>query len=233
MMRSARFATLAAAALGLAAPVARATAQDGAKPTVAVLFFNNTGFTKDARDYDALSKGLADFLITRMGENPNIRLIDREQAQRMFDAQKLAVGTRMDRELAVRIGKLLGAQHMIFGGYMADPQGNLRIDARAVGVERGVIEYTDRLQDKGDNILALIDALAGRMSAGMNLPAAQAGTLPASPLPMKYALMYGRALDLSDHGDRAGAAELLGALLKDFPAFEPAKKARARLTSGG
>jgi TolB-like protein len=236
MMRFARFATSAAAALGLAAPVARAVAQETAKPTVAILFFNNNVFAKDARDYDGLRKGLADLLITEMAENPNIRLIDRDQAQRMFDAQKLAAGTHVDRELAVRVGKLLGAQHMIFGGYMADMQGNLRIDARAVGVERGVIEYTERMQDKGDNVMGLIGALADRLNAGMNLPAMPAGAQPAAApgaLPMKYALMYGRALDLSDHGDRTGAVELLGAVLKDFPAFEPAKKARARLTSGG
>ena len=262
MNRIARFATLAAAALGVAAPVAPALAQTDTRPTVAIMFFNNNVFTKDARDFDGLSKGIADFLITEMASNPNIRLIERDQVQKLIDEQKLVTGGQVDRETAVRVGKLLGAQHMVFGGFMADPKGNFRIDARAVGVEQGVIEYSERVQDKSDNVMALIETLAGKLNAGMHLPAksarssdaggpsapvagvmapatsgavaVQAGAPAASlRLPMKYAVMYGKALDMTDRGDRTRAVELFGAVLKEFPDFEPAKKARARLSAGG
>lgn len=255
MKRPARFATLAAALLGLAAPVASVLAQADARPTVAIMFFNNNVFTKDARDYDGLSKGIADFLITEMAANPNIRLIERDQVQKLIDEQKLVTGGQVDRETAVRVGKLLGAQHMIFGGFMADPKGNFRIDARAVDVEQGVIEYSERVQDKSDNVMDLIGSLAGKLNAGMHLPPApartgdasrraaptvagavaqQAGAPVAAPrLPMKYAVMYGKALDMTDHGDKTRAVELFGAVLNEFPDFEPAKKAKARLTTGG
>lgn len=255
MKCSARFATLAAALLGIAAPVASALAQADARPTVAIMFFNNNVFTKDARDYDGLSKGIADFLITEMAANQNIRLIERDQVQKLIDEQKLVTGGQVDRETAVRVGKLLGAQHMIFGGFMADPKGNFRIDARAVGVEQGVIEYSERVQDKSDNVMDLIGTLAGKLNAGMHLPpmpartgdagrmaapavtgavAQQAGAPTAAPkLPMKYAVMYGKALDMTDRGDKTRAVELFGAVLKEFPDFEPAKKAKARLTTGG
>ena len=254
MKCSARFATLVAALLGVAAPVASVLAQADARPTVAIMFFNNNVFTKDARDYDGLSKGIADLLITEMAANQNIRLIERDQVQKLIDEQKLVTGGQVDRETAVRVGKLLGAQHMIFGGFMADPKGNFRIDARAVGVEQGVIEYSERVQDKSDNVMDLIGALAGKLNAGMHLPpmpartgdagrmaapavtgaVAQAGAPTAAPkLPMKYAVMYGKALDMTDRGDKARAVELFGAVLKEFPDFEPAKKAKARLTTGG
>src|SRR6478672_6571763 len=171
MKRSARFATLAAALLGVAAPVASVLAQADARPTVAIMFFNNNVFTKDARDYDGLSKGIADFLITEMAANPNIRLIERDQVQKLIDEQKLVTGGQVDRETAVRVGKLLGAQHMIFGGFMADPKGNFRIDARAVGVEQGVIEYSERVQDRSDNVMDLIGQLAGHLNSGLRLGA--------------------------------------------------------------
>jgi TolB-like protein len=255
MNRTARFATMVLAASGLAAPVAPVLAQADTRPTVAIMFFNNNVFTKDARDYDGLSKGIADFLITEMAANPGIRLIERDQVQKLVDEQKLVAGGQVDRETAVRVGKLLGAQHMIFGGFMADPKGNFRIDARAVGVERGVIEYSERVQDRSDNVMELIGALAGKLNAGMHLPAMpsrtgeagrsaapamsgavalQAGAPAASPkLPMKYAVMYGKALDMTDRGDRTRAVELFGAVLKEFPDFEPAKRAKAKLTAGG
>jgi len=254
MNRIARIAMTAAAVVGVAAPAAPVLAQADSRPTVAVMFFNNNVFTKDARDFDGLSKGIADFLITEMAANPNIRLIERDQVQKLVDEQKLVTGGQVDRETAVRVGKLLGAQHMIFGGFMADPKGNFRIDARAVGVERGVIEYSERVQDKSDNVMELIGTLAGKLNSGLRLPAMpartgdagsmaapaasgavaqQAGAPSPSPrLPMKYAVMYGKALDMSDRGEKTRAVELFGAVLKEFPDFEPAKKAQARLAAG-
>jgi TolB-like protein len=248
MTRTIRFAIATAAVLGMAAPLVSAKAQADSRPTVAIVLFNNNVVTRDARDYDGLGKGIADILITEMAANPNIRPIEREKVQTLIDEQKLATGAQVDRETAVRVGKLLGAQHVVFGGFMTDPKGNFRIDARAVGVEQGVIEYSERVQDRSDNVMELIGTLAGRLNTGMRLPATslrtgdpgaaavavQAGAPAASRrLPMKYAVMYGKALDMSDRGDKTRAVALLGALLEEFPDFEPAKKAQARLTSGG
>jgi TolB-like protein len=240
-----RIALFAVAATALAMPRESVVAQSG-KPTVAIMYFNNNVFTKDARDYDGLSKGVPDFLITEMSANAGIRVIERDQVQKLIDEQRLVGGGQVDRETAVKVGKLLGAQHMVFGGFMADPKGNFRIDARAVNVESGAIEYTDRVQDKSDNVLALISQLAGRLNAGLKLPAMPSRTGDASPapgarqagapsgakLPMRYAVMYGKALDMADKGDRTRAVELFGAVLKDFPDYAPAKNGMAKVKPG-
>src|SRR6476659_6360717 len=165
-----RTALLVLAGVGLLAAREPAAAQ-AAKPTVAIMYFNNNVFTKDAHDYDGLTKGVPDFLISEMASNPNIRVIERDQVQKLIDEQKLTSGGQVDRETAVKVGKLLGAQHMIFGGFMADPKGNFRIDARAVGVEQGVIEYSERVQDRSDNVMGLIGQLAGRLNSGLKLGA--------------------------------------------------------------
>ncbi len=248
MNRIARFATIAGAALGVAAPVAPALAQADAKPTVAIMFFDNNVYSKGARDFDGLGKGIADFLIVEMSANPGIRVLERGQVQKLVDEQKLAAGSPVDRETAVRIGRLLGVEHVIFGGYTADPSGSVRIDARAVAVEQGVIEYSERMQAKSDDVLTLTGRLARKLNAGMHLPpmasrsgdaggvagAQQAGApTGSSSLPMKYVVMYGRALDLADRGEKGRAVELLAVVLKEYPDFEPARKARARLSGGG
>jgi TolB-like protein len=244
MNRPTRIALFAIAALAAAAP-RDLVAQTG-KPTVAIMYFNNNVFTKDARDYDGLTKGVPDFLITEMSVNQGIRVIERDQVQKLIDEQRLVGSGQVDRETAVKVGKLLGAQHMIFGGFMADPKGNFRIDARAVNVETGAIEYTDRVQDRSDNVLALITQLAGRLNSGLKLPAMptrtgdaspssgaqQAGAPNASKLPMRYAVMYGKALDMSDKGDKAHAAELFGAVLKEFPDYAPARHGMAKVKPG-
>ena len=217
---------------GLLAAREPAAAQ-AAKPTVAIMYFNNNVFTKDARDYDGLTKGVPDFLVSEMSSNPNIRVIERDQVQKLIDEQKLTSGGQVDRETAVKVGKLLGAQHMIFGGFMADPKGNFRIDARAVNVETGAIEYTDRVQDHGDNVMALIGQLAGHLNSGLKLGApARTGDV-GTRLPMRVAVLYGKALDMADRGDKAKAVELFGAVLKEFPDYAPAKSGLAKVKPGG
>ena len=244
MTRLSRMAVLALAA-GLLAPLGAATAQ-AARPTVAIMYFNNNVFTKDARDYDGLSKGVADFLITEMSSNASIRVVERDQVQRLIDEQKLVGAGQVDRETAVKVGKLLGAQHMIFGGFTADPKGNFRIDARAVNVETGAIEFTDRVQDQSDNVLGLIGQLATRLNAGLKLPpsatrtgdvgappgAQQAGAPSPTKLPMRVAVLYGKALDMADKGDKVRAVELFGAVLKEFPDYTPARTGMAKVKPG-
>jgi TolB-like protein len=245
MTHRTRIALLALAGVALIAPRETAVAQAG-KPTVAIMYFNNNVFTKDARDYDGLMKGVPDFLVTEMSANPGIRVVERDQVQKLVDEQRLAGGGQVDRETAVKVGKLLGAQHMIFGGFMADPKGNFRIDARAVNVETGAIEYTDRVQDKSDNVLALISQLAGRLNSGLKLPgspvrtgdasgasgAQQAGAPTAVKLPMRVAVLYGKALDMKDKGDKARAVELFNAVLNEFPDYMPARSGLAKVKPG-
>ena len=232
MTRFIRTALLSATAVALAAPCQSIVAQ-GAKPTVAIMYFNNNVFTKDARDFDGLSKGVPDFLITEMSANTGIRVIERDQVQKLIDEQKLVSGGQVDLATAAKVGKLLGAQHMIFGGFMADPKGNFRIDARAVNVETGAVEYTDRVQDHGDNVMALIGQLANHLNAGLKLGAPTRTGGVGTRLPMRVAVLYGKALDMADRGDKAKAVELFGAVLKEFPDYAPAKNGLAKVKPGG
>ena len=249
MTRITRVVSLAAAVVGLAAPVAAVHAQG--KPTVAILAFENGSFGKDAKDYDGLTKGVPGFLVTDMSTNANIRVIERGEVQKLVDEQKLTKDGHVDQATAVKVGKLLGAGHMIFGTYMVDPKGNFRLDARAVNVETGEIEHVDRVDDKADNIVTAIGAMASKLNSGMKLPAMTKRTGDASPsanpstgaaaaaagplpkLPMRYAVMYGKALDLADHGNKKEASELYGKLLADFPTYTPARVEKDKLTKSG
>jgi TolB-like protein len=253
MTRTARFVSLAAVVAVLVAPLATVQAQKEGKPTVAILAFENGSFGPSAKDYDGLTKGVPGFLVTEMTSNPNIRVIERGEVQKLVDEQKLAKDGHVDQATAVKIGILLGAQHMIFGTFMIDPKGNFRIDARAVSVETSAIEHVERVDDKADNIMTSISTLAGKLNTGMHLPAmparrtgdaspaagAQQSSAPstvntatpsATPkLPMRVAVMYGKALDLKDHHENGKALELFNAVLKEFPTYEPANAERAKL----
>src|SRR5260221_406308 len=181
-----------------------------------------------------------------------VRVVEREQVQKVVDEQSLVKGGLIGKETTIKIGKLLGAQHMIMGGFMKDPKDNIRIDARAVNVETGEIEYTERVDDKADNIMTAVANLAGKLNTGMHLPAPvrrtgdatpapspaaqQAGTPAAAPtptttMPMRVAVLYGKALDQKDKGNKSAAVELFSAVLKEFPNYEPAQREKNSLTN--
>ena len=245
MTRTARFVSLAATVACLVAPLTAIHAQKNENPTVAIMQFTNGSFGKDARDYDGLSKGIPAFLITDMSANPNLRVLERDQVQRLVDEQKLVTGGQVDQATAVKIGKLLGAHHMIWGTYWIYPKGNFRIDARAVDVESGLIEHVERVDDRADNIMTSIGMLASKLNTGMHLPpmpalrtrdaspppGAQQAAAPAPTpkLPMRVAVMYGKALDMKDHGEKGKALELFNAVLKEFPSYEPANAEKTKL----
>ena len=69
MTRMTRFAPLAAAVLGLVAPLS-AHAQKEGKPTVAIMVFDNGAYGKDRLDYDGLTKSVPAFLVTPPRPSP-------------------------------------------------------------------------------------------------------------------------------------------------------------------
>ena len=217
------------AAACAAGPAARA---QQSKPVVAVMLFNNDADPRTARDYDGLNKAIADFLSTEMSTNPNVRVVDRVQVQKAIDALRLPRGARITRESSVAAAKSLGAQTMIVGRFAPDAQGNFRIDARAVDVASGGVAFTDRVQSRADSIVPLVAGLASRLYGGMGVAPATSAAV-AVRLPMRTAITYGQALDAADRGENARATELYGAVLKDYPDYEPAKRGLARLKPRG
>jgi TolB-like protein len=191
------------------------------KPTVAVMYFNNGALSKHD-DYQPLSKGIADVLITELAANDSIRVVERDQLQKLLEEQDLDASGRVDKATAVKVGKLLGAQHMIFGGFVIDMKGRMRLDARAVNVETSEIEYVSTVSDDADDVLALISKLAAQLNDGMKLPARpgearSAKSSRSNPAALKSLILYARAVGAQDARDTQQAATLYKQFLDSSP----------------
>src|SRR6185437_1853125 len=110
------------AALTLAHPL-HAQAPTDTRPTVAVMFFTDGAIGKEHETLAPLSGGIADMLITDLSVNEKIRVVERDNLKKLMDEQNLSAGGRVDQETAVKVGKLLGVHHMIFGGFVTDGRG--------------------------------------------------------------------------------------------------------------
>ena len=160
-------------ALVAAAPLAissLAKAQEH-RPVVAVLYFDNNSIGKDRADYDGLGKGIADLLITDMASNPRVRVVEREKVQKVLEEQNLVKAGSIDQNTAVKLGKILGAQYMITGGFLSDGRGNMVLTSRAINVETSEITNPSRVQEKTDDVLGLIAKMSSKLNDDLKLPA--------------------------------------------------------------
>jgi sugar phosphate isomerase/epimerase len=223
MNRIARLAIAIAATAALAAP--RTIAAQGAGQAVAVAPFNLHEARRDARDFHGVGTAIADLLAAELRAG-GVGVADRGPMQRTVALQPRGREGMLGREGAVAAAKVLGAQHVVYGGFTADQAGNVRLDARAVNVGSSAVEATERLQGHGDEIPAMVHQLAARLASAMSLTLAQ-GAPQAGPVPLRALADYGKALEAMDHGDRAGARSLLQALVQDHPDFAPARAALA------
>ena len=207
-----------------------------ARPTVAVLYFTNGAFVR-AADYAPLSKGMAEMLITSLAQNPGVRVVERDRLQALLEEQNLSTNGRVDQETAVRVGKVLGAHHLLLGAFVIDGRDNLRIDVRSVNTETSQIEYVQTATGKADQLFAVVDQLGAKLNAGLKLPpmpvrvravssAGATAAPPKGPEQFRAVMLMSRALERQDRGDKAGAIALYKSALEAYPGFE---RARVRL----
>jgi hypothetical protein len=221
------------AALAFAVP-SLATAQGGGKPTVAVLPFDNSAIGKANSELEPLRKGAQDLLLGELAGNPSIRVVERDQIQKIIEEQNLSKANLTDPATAVKIGKLLGVHHMVVGAFITDPKGRITFTARAFAVETSLIEYPNpsvknpKVTGKVEDFMELINELAGKLNAGLKLPdiparVGEAQKEAAKKVPYEAIALYSKALAAKDAGNKAEAVTLFKKSLDKFPQFDKAQ----------
>jgi TolB-like protein len=221
------------AALAVVAP-AVVSAQGGSKPTVAVLYFNNGAIGTANAELQPLSKGIADMLIGELAANPGIRVVERDQIQKVLEEQKLSTDGKVDNETAVKVGKLVGAHYMVTGGFVTDRSNRMRFTARVFKTETSEIVFpaaggpTGVVNGKVDDFMDLVVQLAQKINAGAKLPdiptrVGEARKEAAKKVPYEAIALYSKGLAAKDAGNKAEAVTLFNKALSKFPAFEKAE----------
>jgi TolB-like protein len=207
------------ALLSLAAPVAAQDAPATTRPVVAVMSFTNSAI-KNHDLYEPFSVGVAGMLIAEMRANTSIELVERQRLREVLDELQLGQSGSVDPSTAARVGKVLGAQHMIFGVFMIDLRGKLRIDARSVNVETSLVEHVETVQDDEDNLYRAVERLGRQLNTGLKLPGRvpEARESRASRRGQVLAdLKFARALQEEERKNPMRAAELYREYLVESP----------------
>ncbi len=117
---------------------------------VAVMPFENHSMGMPPAKTQGLGQMLADRISEELLGQANLRLVDRDSLQKVLEELSLGSSEIAHAENRLRLGKLLGANYFIMGGFTAfgatllgalsPASEGVRIDGRIIDVETGAVE---------------------------------------------------------------------------------------------
>lgn len=194
---------LTAAALVLAAPAPRTLSQP-----VAVMPFKNLN---DDATLSWLSKGIAESMVSDLRRTGQVKVVERDQLDRALTEILLQGAKPAEESTAAQVGKLVGARTMVLGSFQKAGS-ELRINARFVEVETGVVLDSAKTTGPVTKVFALQDEVVDRL-LGTKAPARPVRRESAKTV--KAYELWTKSLDGSD-AERVG---LLKASLAEDPEF--------------
>jgi TolB-like protein len=168
------------AAAALAFP-ALATAQADTRPIVVVFTFTNSSIGPARADFDGVATGIQDLLISDLASSTKVRVVDRARISEILAEQNMVKNGQVDPETAVRLGKILGAQYAITGGFIADKSGNAVMTGRTIDIETTLIANPQKITGKADDVLGMIAQLSSKIGSDVKVTPKGAGGAKSAP----------------------------------------------------
>ncbi len=107
--------------------------------TIAIMKFDNHSIGEYQEELGLLSKGLSDFFAFDFAKISSFKVIERDKINFILEEIKLQQSGTVNRSTAVQVGKLLGAQYMVFGSITQMDARHTRMIVRVVSVETSEI----------------------------------------------------------------------------------------------
>ena len=198
---------------------------------LAIIYFDNSG---GEPSMDKLKKGLADMLITDLSNVNMLDIVERDKLEALLKEQKLSNSKEFDSKTAAKVGKLLGAQVILTGGYF-EMMGSLRIDARFIDVETGKILKSDGVDGQTSAFFKIQKQLSWKIIKNMDTKISDDEKMVLTASENTKALTiedlneYSKALDFYDQGKNSEAKKIADKLKNKYPDFVPLKNLLLKL----
>lgn len=176
---------------------------------IAVMPFKNLNQDKST---DWLEKGIAETMISDLKKSgSSATVVERGQVEKAL--QEIALqGREATSSEAAGVGKLLGAKTIVLGAYQQSGK-QMRINARFVAVETGVVLETAKVTGSIEGVFALQDQIVDKLLGIAKPPAARPKRKTTTQAVEAYRL-YAMSLDTATDAERVG-------LLKRSVAADP------------
>ncbi|MDF1561637.1 MAG: FlgO family outer membrane protein [Deltaproteobacteria bacterium] len=199
----------------LGAPQASRAARPKAEGPVAVLPFKN--LNRDP-EQEWMARGIAETLVSDLKRTSKLVVVERDQIERAMSEIALQQDGEVSTSNAVKVGKLVGARTIVLGSYQRAGS-QLRLNARFVQTETGLVLDTAKVTGQAKQVFALQDRLVNQLldlSSGRNKQARARKPPPATEKTLKAYRLYAMAMTTATD---AGQAKLLREAVAEEPDF--------------
>lgn len=205
------------------------TVQAQEKIAMVIMPFKN--ISQNTAD-DWLKDSFSENLTAGLSAVPELRLIERAEVDVLIKEQIFAQTALVDSQKAPQIGKLLGAQYMVLGGYQKVGE-SLVIQARVVNISTGEIlsETVTRVKGESSKLFDLQEELALKLVENLKLtsvfPAIKQKienrlVTTSSPLAHQYYMLAKKELELGAEHSLNQSLKLLHEALRLDPKYAQA-----------
>ncbi|MFZ5518392.1 MAG: CsgG/HfaB family protein [Candidatus Zhuqueibacterota bacterium] len=192
--------------------------------TIALLDFSNNSLF-DKEKYSSLSPGLAEIMITELSKIKAFKLVERKKINALIEEMQLSQSGLISEESNIQVGKLLGAQYLVFGSYMVNSKDKVRIDVRIVEVETGLTIKAEEVTDKLDKIFDIIKKLNDKIIKDLDikLSSAERQTLDEGSASLEVIAYFSQGIAFEEKKEFEKAKQMYIKALKSDQSYEPAK----------
>jgi curli biogenesis system outer membrane secretion channel CsgG len=196
-------------------------AQAAALPAVVVWDFDNqtasSALPADRIDY--LRRSLSENLTVTLLQVQGLPVVERQRLKDLLAEQQLTAGALADEDTRLRLGQIVGAQRMVFGGFFV-LGGDVQVHVRVVDTASSRVVFSDETTSPLPAVMQQVAAMNARLARALGAGAA-AG---ARSHPPELWQAYDSALARADAGELDAAVAALQALLARHPDFTPAER---------
>jgi TolB-like protein len=168
--------------------------------TIAVIDFDGTHLNAELAP---LARGLAEFTTIDLAKVKSLRVVDRLKIDMIIEELKLSASSAVDPSTAPRMGKLLGAKHIVGGAVMDMGATGLRLDGVLINIGDSSSMMTAPAEGKLNEIFRVQKDFVFSILADLDitLTAAERDAISEVPTESYLAfLAYCRGLDFQKRG---------------------------------
>ena len=165
-----------------------------------------------------LRRTLAEGLVSALLATPGQVVVDRLRLREVLAEQKLGAQALADDATRLRLGRILGAERMVFGGFIV-VGGEVQVHLRVIETATSRVLFSDEATAAFDTVMQQQPQWAARVARALG------GRGAAGAVHMAETWQaHDAALALADAGRLDEALAALQRLLQAQPTFEPAER---------
>lgn len=186
-------------------------------PAVVVWDFDDQSAAPAARGA-YLQRSLSENLTAALLQVPGLPVVERQRLRALLAEQNLGSAALADDDARLRLGRVVGAQRMVFGGFFVIGDA-VQVHVRVIDAATSRVLFSDEATGALDAVMAQVEPMNRRLVQALGgAPAA------ATAWPPQAWQAYDQALALADAGQLDAAAQALQALLARHKDFQPAER---------